>query len=458
MRQVWAIALISLRNAIRSRVVTLLLTILVIGVIAIPLTVKSDGTLAGYVQILVRYTLGFAMGVLMLATLWAGCAAVSVEIERKQIQLLVTKPVGAVQIWLGKWLGLVILNCVALTVCAVTTQGLLRWNTRPERLSAAERKQLATEIIVARARVLPQPFDVTERVRARFAELQTRDEVPTNMPPAAVFKALQSTALLEAQTIPPGGRLRWRFDLPAAVEATDAFQLRYKLSSSYLAPLTIRGRWNIHREQEGNAYETMQEHPSNGQHSLTVPGTALQGAGVLLVEYENVNETPVTLIFGPDNGLALLLPVGGWLPNFTRAIFISACMLALIAALGVTAGSLFSMPVAAFVVLQALVMFSAAGMVHSLATHETSWAALLPGVVAPPGWLDQAMAWFYRVMELLIMPLQNDDPLALVATGEWIAWPVVAWTFAKQIVLASGCLLLLAVAALRRRELALPMD
>lgn len=458
MRQIWAIALISLRNAIRSRVVALLLTILLIGVIAIPLTVKSDGTLTGYIQILVRYTLGFSTAVLMLATVWAGCAAVAVEIQRKQIQLLATKPISPAQLWLGKWLGLVILNCAALAVCATTTYGLLRWSTRADRLSVADRQQLAAEIIVARARVDPQPFEVDRIVRARFNELQTRGELPTNVPPATVIKALHDAAVIEAQTVPPGGKLAWRFELPAAAEAERAFQLRFKLSSSYLGLLTIRGHWSIQREHAGQPYEVTQEHPSSGQYSLTVPGTALQGTGALLVEYGNVSNTPVTLIFGPEAGLTLLVPVGGWLPNFARAILISACLLALIAALGVTAGSLFSMPVAAFVVFQVLVIFSTAGMIHALATRETSFAEVLPGHLAPTGWLDQAMLWFYRALEVLMMPLQNHDPLAMVATGEWIPWSDVAWTVAKQLIVSSGCLMLLAVASLRRRELALPTD
>jgi hypothetical protein len=458
MRSVWAIALISLRNAIRSRVVALLLTLLLIGIFAIPLTIKSDGTLMGYVQILVRYTLGFSVGVLMLTTVWAGCAAVSVEIQRKQIHLLVTKPVSAAQIWLGKWLGLVMLNTAVLAVCAATTYGLLRWNTRAERLKPEECEQLALEIMVARARLAPQPFAVEDRVRARFAELQAHGELPTNMPPAEILAALQESAQMEAHTVPPSGKIVWQFALPAHLTTASSFQLRYKIASSLLAPQTIHGRWTISRERDGQPYETTLVHPSSGQHSLTAPGTALKGTGGLRVEYTNIHEAPLTLIFGPEKALEVLVPVGGWLPNFVRALLISACLLALIAALGVTAGSLFSMPVAAFAVFQVLIMLSTAGMTHAIATREVSLASLLPGHITPPGWLDQIMIWFYRLMELLMTPLRNDDPLALVATGEWVSWLMVAQTFFKQIIMASGLLLLLAVAALRRRELALPAD
>jgi len=263
---------------------------------------------------------------------------------------------------------------------------------------------------------------------------------------------------MEAHTVPPGGKLSWHFALPTALTVTDFFQLRYKLASSFLAPLTIRGGWTVGRERDGQPYAITQIHPSNGQFSLSVPGTALKGTGALVVTYANVNTTAVTLIFGPDKALELLAPVGGWLPNFARALLISACLLALIAALSVTAGSLFSMPVAAFAVFQALILISTAGMIHSLASREISFTSMLPGHITSAAWLDQAMVWFYRLLEVLVMPMRNEDPMALVATGEWVSWPMVAWTVLKQIVLASGVLLLLAVAALRHRELALPAD
>jgi hypothetical protein len=458
MRSVWAIALLSLRTAVRSRVVIGLLSILVLGVIGIPLTVKSDGTLAGYVQILVRYTLGFAMGVLLLATVWAGCAAVASEIQRKQIHLLVTKPVSGAQLWLGKWLGLVILNTLVLAVCALVTYGLLRWNTRAGQLNAADAQKLAGEIMVARARVPPAPFAVEQRVKERFAELQQRGELPTNMPPTAIYQALFTAAQVETHTVAPGGKITWRFALPAACERAPAFQLRYNLAAALQAPLNIRGRWVVRRERGGEACEIAADHPAQGQHSLTVPGTALAGEGALLVEYANVNQEGLSLLFDTQTGLTMLVPVGGWLSNYLRALLISDCLLALVAALSITAGSLFSLPVAAFVVFQLLIMFSTAGMIHSLATREAGFVAALPDMVRTTGWLSEAVSGFYRGLEVLIMPMQNDDPLAMVATGEWIAWPVVAWTFAKQIVVTSGLLLLVAVAALRRRELALPTE
>ena len=57
----------------------------------------------------------------------------------KSIFLLVTKPVQRGQLWLGKWVGLMLLNTVLLTVAGGVTYGLLRWNLSPQHLS--ERQQ-----------------------------------------------------------------------------------------------------------------------------------------------------------------------------------------------------------------------------------------------------------------------------------------------------------------------------
>ena len=80
MRAVSAIALLTIRTAIRSRVVLSLLTVLLLVTVGLPLTVKGDGTLEGHIQIVIGYTLGMATFLLSISTLWSGCAAVSAEI------------------------------------------------------------------------------------------------------------------------------------------------------------------------------------------------------------------------------------------------------------------------------------------------------------------------------------------------------------------------------------------
>ena len=170
MKPTLAIARIAFRNAVRSKVMLVLLAALLLAIIGLPLTVKGDGTLAGSIQILLSYTLGAVMLILSIATVWAGCAAVSQEIESRQIHLVLTKPVSRVQVWLGKWLGLVALNGLLLVVAGVVVFGLLHWNTRAGRLTEADRAVLHREILVARRVIAPEPIAIDDLVRQVYEE------------------------------------------------------------------------------------------------------------------------------------------------------------------------------------------------------------------------------------------------------------------------------------------------
>ena len=92
MNKILAIAGIAIRNAVRSRIVIILLGILLLVIVGLPLTVKGDGTIAGQVRVLLGYTLGLVSFILSLTTLWAGCAAVSLEIQERQIHLSSQSP------------------------------------------------------------------------------------------------------------------------------------------------------------------------------------------------------------------------------------------------------------------------------------------------------------------------------------------------------------------------------
>ena len=63
--------------------------------------------------------------------MWAGCAAVSLEIQERQIHLIVTKPVRRAQIWLGKWLGLLILNAALIAFSGAVVYFLLQMDSPP---------------------------------------------------------------------------------------------------------------------------------------------------------------------------------------------------------------------------------------------------------------------------------------------------------------------------------------
>src|SRR5512137_810484 len=116
MQPLLAIAWLTLKAAFRFRLFLVVAVLLLGAVVGLPLLIKDDGTARGFTQILLTYTLSTITALLGLSTLWLACGTLARDIEECQIQVLAVKPVARWQIWLGKWLGLMLLNAALLSL------------------------------------------------------------------------------------------------------------------------------------------------------------------------------------------------------------------------------------------------------------------------------------------------------------------------------------------------------
>src|SRR5207249_7067393 len=113
---------------------------LVAAVVALPLVIKHDGTARGFTQLLLTYTLSAITGLLGFATLWLACGTLARDVEECQMQMVAVKPVARWQIWLGKWLGIMMLNLLLLAVSGAAVYLLMQWRAR--QLPAEAREKL----------------------------------------------------------------------------------------------------------------------------------------------------------------------------------------------------------------------------------------------------------------------------------------------------------------------------
>src|SRR5882757_448454 len=116
MQQLFAIAWLTWKAAIRFRLFVVILVLLLAAVVGLPVLIKDDGTARGFTQILLTYTLSAITGLLGLCTLWLACGTLARDIEESQIQMVAVKPIPRWKIWVGKWLGLVTLNAALLAL------------------------------------------------------------------------------------------------------------------------------------------------------------------------------------------------------------------------------------------------------------------------------------------------------------------------------------------------------
>ena len=454
MKAVLAIAALAMRAAVRSRVVACLLVLLGLTVIGLPLTVKGDGTVEGYVQILLTYTLGASALLLSITTLWAGCAAVSADIAGRQLQLVAVKPVSRPAIWLGKWIGLLAMNTLLLSVVGAVAYGLLHWNTRPGQLSPTESERLNGQVLVARRLVAAQPVDVEAAARKRLEEARERGQLPNGMQPADALAAIRKTLLLQAASVGPGARVGWIFTPPARAHGAGQLALEYKFAASRAEATRVAGVWIAAGDDGATRWSTNVNAIANAVQELPLPAAALAGTGPVQLSFVNQDPRALTLIFDLDQAPRLLVPEGGFGGNFARALMILWIRLAFLGAIGLTAGSLFSMPVAAFFSLYAVALLQARGYVQSLSeqAYLVPWRHAYDG--APPGALDHALRTLYRALGAVLAPLGDPDPLGSLAAGELIDWPWVLRVLLTKGLLYSGLLALVAGLVLNRRELA----
>ena len=455
MTKVLAIALLAIRSAVRSRIVVVLLGLLLLSVVGLPLTVKGDGTLSGSVQVLLRYTLGFVQAILSIATLWAGCAAISQEIQDKHLHLIVTKPVHRIQIWLGKWLGLLILNAALLAGTGVTVYALLRWNTRPGKLTAEDARLLREEILVARRLVRAEPFDVDQDARQELEERAKRKELPPNMPPDQLYLAIRQSLLNEAYSVPAGFMRRWEFRLPGVPLADRPLSLQYRFSSSDTSRSPVAGLWMVGAPDRPDRFQKAERSAPDGVHTLQVPASMVDKDGVLTVDYANVNPIPITVAFSPDTGLELLEMEGGFGANYVRALLVAFFQLAFLGAIAVTAGSLFSLPVAALTSGYVVLLIHIGPYLQTLAQQEKFFMSKY-SPEPPPGVWDHAVRLIYVAMNVVVTPFQSADPLELLSVGQLVSWLWVLSTLILKVAVGAGILALVSTWLFNRREIGLP--
>ncbi|HPG01196.1 MAG TPA: hypothetical protein PLE77_14150 [Kiritimatiellia bacterium] len=456
MSRIFAIAFIALRSSIRSRIVLLLLAILLLVVIGLPLTVRSDGTMAGHVQIVLGYTLGSVFVILALAIVWAGCAAVSTEVQGRQLQLVVTKPVHAAQIWLGKWLGLLILNGVLLALAGAVIYGLLLWTTRDSVTTATDRIALREELLVARRPIDPTLPDIDTPARARLEELQRQQALPPDVSPTLAFDSIRHTMLADYFTVRPGAKREWIFDAPPGLNRKSSILFRMRFNSSDVGFSPVDGVWRVRCENGPEVFMKRDARVPGGTQTLLIPAGSLPADGRVIVEYQNLNGS-ITVLFDPENGIQLLAHAGTFEGNLLRTLLVIFVRLAFLAALGVTAGSLFSMPVAAFVSLCLLLLIQLGGYMQTAANEDLVFQSH-HDAPHPPTARDIFYRRLFKAMNVVVGPLQGPDTLEPLSSGVMINVSSVARVFAVQGLLYTGVLLVVGSWILSRREVALPSD
>lgn len=209
-----------IEEAIRMKVALIFIFALLALLPVLPLILTSDDRLTYIVQRFLTYAIMLVSFLLSILTIILGAYTTSHDLKSKLVYMSLTKPLSRTQYLLGKWLGIVLLNAVLLTVSGVAIAGFTRALADGQAMNAEDKEQVFRELLVARLSQIPSPVDgtVEEMVTRTLANKQTREPerfgepgTPASALPDRVRQEVLSEAVAAWFTINPGETTTYRF-------------------------------------------------------------------------------------------------------------------------------------------------------------------------------------------------------------------------------------------------------
>ena len=455
MQCLFAIVGLTWKAAFRFRLFLVVAVLLLASVVGLPLLIKDDGTARGFTQILMTYTLSVITGLLGLSTLWLACGTLARDIEESQIQVVVVKPVARWQIWLGKWLGIVLLDAALLALSGASVYGLLQW--RATRLPAAEQKTLRNEVLVARGSLKePSVENEIESETSRLLEDRLKKNPATTANLTEARRQIRDQVKIEYQLVPPGYSRVWQIGLGLKKQSLrgQPLQLRIKFNALDKSPSgTFAALWQVGVPQKTRLWrsETMRLAPDTF-YEFEIPPDLFDENGMLSILFMNSNNS--ALLFPLDEGLEVLYHEGGFGLNFARGLGIIFCWMALLAALGLMAASFLSFPVATFFALAMLMVVFSSGTLADAIDSGSVAAGNEETGQAGHSVMDVVLIPAFKGLLTVISLVKSYSPIDSLSTGRSITWGELSLAFAQVVLLVGGGFSAAGIFFFNRRELA----
>lgn len=471
MQQVLAITKLTLKAALRFRLVQVLGTLLLIGVVALPAVIEHDGTARGFIQIILTYTLSLIGVLLGFATLWLSCGLLAREIEDAQMQMLDVKPVARWQVWVGKWLGIVALNAGLLLVSGAVVYALMMY--RANKLPADEQRVLAEEIFVARG-AAREPIPDYKADARLVLQQNFASGPPAGVEPQQLEAFIEARVKAQYEAVEPLHIREWTLDLGDAADLRDApIYLRVKYNAAVPSGTENYLLWweagpperimNLLTETTfrndpygyvpGHYYRTNLMMAYEGFTEFKLAPNLFNDQGVIKVRFYNYTSSPMS--FPLEDGLEVLVRRGGFGLNYARGLGILLFWLSLLAAIGLTASTFLAFPVAAFCSICLLIISFSTGTLEQIIEEGG-----ITQINANTGYADEG-----SILNKIAVPAARGTlaflqlargfaPIDNLSSGRVISWNEFAMALVKIVVLMGGMFALLGILIFNKRELA----
>ena len=303
----------------------------------------GDNVLVNELQLRIHYSYAIAYSFLTLIVISISCYTVRSQIDSRQMHMLTSFPLARGQIWLGKWLGLILVAAVAevgLCVSLVTCSYIFARSYSPEDVETAK-------AFFRTAKYEVRPLIVSPKVRTeeRIKQLiQEKKLTPVELNDD-IRKKIFDQIRREDQLIPPNGEKTWRFDLKRKPKYGDDVELKFKFYAESRRK-SIQGTWSLSAPGKVESFTTDFEVFPYTFNSIKIPLTQIPDSGLFDLTLTGRNVTD--LIVGKNTGVRIYYNDGPAIKNIVKALTLQLVHLAVTAGVGLTAGVAFTFAVASF--------------------------------------------------------------------------------------------------------------
>jgi len=338
MRRIWAVAINTIRQALRLKVAAIFILLLLILLPVMGFTATGDGTLKGRLQTFVSYGLSLTSLLLSLLTIVVSIYALTSDIDQRQIYTVVTKPVRRFQIILGKLLGVVVLDVALLTLFAGIVYAVALYMPRFFKASAQELAQARNEFYTARASLVPPEIDVEEEVNRIYLQKKDQlEELWSGMTRQEILKELTTLERMKKQAVAVGQWLDWEFKNVKPLDPEKNLFIRFKYDVSVTPPdEQVYGDWyigDLRQMRYGTEINTPifrvppRKDPVRQFREIAVPAAAVADDGYLGIRFVNPTLNQTVVLFPLEDGLEVLYKADTFTANFIRGALLILCRL-----------------------------------------------------------------------------------------------------------------------------------
>jgi hypothetical protein len=375
MRSIWAVAVNTLKQALRLKIAAVFIVLLLVLLPVMGLKMTGDGTLKGRMQAFVSYGLSLTTLLLALLTIFTAAYTLTSDVKDKQVYTVLTKPIRRFQFVLGKLLGVIVLDAALLTLFSVIIYSITI--SLPKFLHADEEQiaQVKNEFFTARASLTPVEPDISEELDQAYNKLKQTGEVPAGVDENPITRRNYRSELarrigLRKRAAVVGEELLWEFNNVKPQDPNLFIRFKYDVAVNP-QDLSIYSKWVIGDVRqlrlgtpiETSVYSLERKDLIRTFREFAVPADAVARDGYLALAFLNVPLNDTVVIFPLEDGLELLYKADTFTANFIRAALLIFVRLVFLAALAVFAGSFLSFPVAILLCLSVFTMANMSGYI-----------------------------------------------------------------------------------------------